>query len=945
MSRPFSLPFRLSPLALLIAGLGVWAAPPLYAADDRVVAELQAEVARLKKELASSRQGTAPAAAPAVGGEGQATTVLNAAKVANASPAKADEPQALDTVVVRSRNLIERLQDVPLSISVVSGKELERELSQDLGAITNRTGNVSFNQSNTRGGSLSIRGVGKRSFNETQDPSVGLIVDGVSYGLTQLGNFDFYDIESVDVARGPQGTLLGKGASSGAVTVTSKAPSFTPSADYQVAYGQRDTLIAKGALGGPIVEDLLAWRGAFVVNKGRGFYGNAYNDNYTLYNKDRVSARTQFLLTPSADVTAKFSFDVEPRAPQLQNGLSNYIDTPSKFADGSLTDPSGTTAKAKLYGFTNSKGVFTGGRSWFSGRNFSYYGNYLNGPSERGQTNFNQNEGQVVSTRGASADINWTVGNHTLTSITAYRNYTFDARNDEGTPFDISKYGGGGVFYSQYSQEFRDSAKISDLFDYQAGLFFLKTDDRIESKTGWGADAGAWFATAAQYATLDSNAGANRGAGLALLKDSLADGFKKSYQQVNTQSNAAFGQGNWHLSPVDTVTTGLRVTNELRSTADQAALVNNGVGGALNPVSVRGVQLGGFNSASNGDLGSGNSASQLSLADTVANRYFGSTITATPGDAYKSLSVEQKAQVAAAKALRAGQIGAIITGIKSTYNDRLYSAVISPSHKFNDNLTGYVSWQYGEKSGSALNVNGVAANVKPEKTNSYEVGLKSFLFDKTLALNADIFLMDIKDYQQTIRAVDEFQTQTNIANNQANPLAYLSVQGNVNKVRVKGLEVDGVYSGLGHTTIRFSGAYNDARYIDFKNAAKPAELAYLSANFIDQSGKTLTGAPKLSFNIGAEYRRQVGGNKVFHTSFNTAITSRYNNDETLSEYSWVPGRSVTDASIGFGSLKKGFDLNLVVKNLFDNRAHEPGWASYEPNPYPRWVGLVFSGSL
>jgi iron complex outermembrane receptor protein len=153
-----------------------------------------------------------------------------------------------------------------------------------------------------------------------------------------------------------------------------------------------------------------------------------------------------------------------------------------------------------------------------------------------------------------------------------------------------------------------------------------------------------------------------------------------------------------------------------------------------------------------------------------------------------------------------------------------------------------------------------------------------------------------------------------------------------------------VYQGIPNLSIRVSGAINDARYKDYRNAPKPDELAYLSANFIDQSGQRLAGSAKYSLNAGAEYSRKVFGDRTFHASFNTAVTSRFNNTDTLSSYGWVGGYGLTDASIGIGT-KSGFDLNLVVKNLFDKRAHEQGWVSYAPDPYPRWIGLVFSGKL
>lgn len=935
-------PFRLAPIAAAIIGLGLLSAAPLHAAETPTLAELQAEIARVLAENARLKQALAAQdgnAAPATPAQAAAPTATTAAAQAE------DEPQALGAVTVRGRKKIEQFKEVPLSISVVTGAELDRELAQDLSAITKRGANIQFNQNNTRGASLSVRGLGKRSFTETQDPSVGMVVDGVSYGLSQLANFDFYDVESVDVVRGPQGTQGGKGASSGVVTVNTRKPSFYPSADYQLTYGQRDTLIAKANLGGTVIDDLLAWRGSFLVDRSRGFYDNNFDNNYSLYNKNRASGRTQFLFTPSADFSARLSFDLEPHAPQLQNGLTFYQDQPERFADGSLTDPSGTTARAKLVGFRNAAGAYTDARAWFSGRDFNgkpytYADNYIGAD----RINFNENQGQTVHNKGGSIDLTWELPQHTLSSITASRKYTFDAHNDEGTPFDIARNGGGGVFYQQFSQEFKLKSKPGGALDYLAGLFFLKTDDDIVSKTGWGSDAGAWYATTAQYNTLDRNAGGNRGAGLALLKDSLDDASTRGDTVVDTKSTALYGNALWHISEAASLTGGLRLTHENRNTTDTKLLSSNGAGAALNPVAVRGVALGGFGSGASGALLAGNTAAQLSLADSVAQRYFGAPAGATPGASYAGLTAAQLAQVAAAKALRAGQIGQLIGGVSSHYSDNLVTATLSPSYRFNDSVTGYTSWQYGEKSGSALNINGLSANVRPERTNAFELGLKTSLLNSTLILNADLFQMNIRDYQSTVRAVDDFTTQTNINAGQANPLAYVTAQGNVPKVRARGLEFDGVYSGIEHLSVRFSGAYTDARYLSFPLAAKPDELAYLPGNFVDQSGLTLPGAARWTGNLGAEYRRPVWDGKQFHASFNTAFTSRYNNTDTLSSYGWVPGNSLTDLSIGL-STRSNFDVSLIVKNAFDNRVHEPAWTSYAPNPYPRWFGVSFSGKL
>ena len=947
-----TIPFRLKPVALLLAGLALSTSVPVLAQQKsaaQLEAELQnanAEIQNLRKELEKNRQGgtaqpLSPLAAPLAEQKSEAPEL-----------AETNKSQTLEAVVVRSRRQLEKLHDVPVSISAVSGSELAREQASDYEAITKRLGNVNFNQNNTRGSSVSIRGLGRRGFTETQDPSVGVIVDGVSYGLTQLGNFDFYDIQSAEVARGPQGTLQGKGASAGAITINTKQASFTPSADYEVTYGQRGTVLLKGALGGSVIDGLLAWRGAFVVNKQDGYYAAADDTGKeldTLYGRNRVSARTQFLLTPTENLSAKVSVDIQPRAVQIQNGLTEFVDTPLRYANGTLVDPNGTGNRTRL------------NRSWFGNRDFTY-AKFLNSTTREGKVYQNENQGQTGSNKGGVAEINYNLNeNHTLTSITAYRAYEFQARNDEGTPFDISKLGGGSVFYNQTSQEFRLTGKPNTFVDYQTGLFYLRTQDSIESRSSYGGDAGAWFANNTQYSTLVDNAGLNIGAGRALSKDSLENLYRWSDQNVRTTSQAIYGQANLHPTDEITVTAGLRAGTEDRSTTARAQLLNQGYGAALNPVSSRTnatggtTSLGGFSSvafsnttlANNtaGNLSGTNSTAQLNLADSIAKNYFGIAATATPGEAYNSLSSAQKAQVAAAKAIRSSQIGALINNVRSNYKDQLYSAVLSPSYKFDENFTAYASWQYGEKSGSALVINGVPTKVKPEKTNSYELGIKSFLLDKTLTLNADVFLMNITDYQQTVVAVDEFATQDNINNNIANPLTYTSVQGNVPKVRVSGLEVDATYNGIPYTSFRFSGSYNNARYVSFPNAGKPSELAYLSAKYLDRSGQRLGEAPLLSFNVSGEYRRPVLSDKIFHASFTTAYISKINTDELISDYAWVPAHTTTDLAIGLGNQKGTYDFSIIAKNAFDDRSHEQGWASYTPYPYPRWIGVTFSGKL
>ncbi|QSA99153.1 TonB-dependent receptor [Methylococcus sp. EFPC2] len=908
----------------------------------RQVEKLTQENAQLRQHATASPAPAAPASAQS--GPSAETVTAEPATAAAEPDDTGDGAKALGEVVARARPKLAKLHDVHQSVSVVSGQELDRELALDLGAITRRASNVQFNQANTRSGSLSIRGVGKRQNNwETQDPSVGVTVDGVHYGLTQLANFSFYDVDNVEVTRGPRGTEGGLASSSGKVIVTSKAPTFSPTAELSATYGQREAIILKGALGGAVINDLLAWRGAFIVDKGRGFYEQEYDKNYSLYNRDRLSGRVQLLFTPTADLTAKFSADFEPRQPQLQNGLTFYHDVPFRFANGSLVDPNGTQAKARLFGFTNNNGQFIGPRPYFQNRGFTW-ADYIGG--EKRQTVwFDSNVGQTVSNQGASLQIDWDIGDQVLSSNTAIREYSFDAHNDEGTPFDVQHDNGGGNYYRQWTEELKIRNKPGGFIDYRAGIFGIHTKNDMMSKAGWGADAGAWLATNNQYNTLDRNANGNRGSGLALLKDSLQDVSTKEWTRIENEAGSLFGESDLHFTDAFTVTAGLRFTLQDRTTSNRKIVTNNGAGAALNPVAIRDVQLGGFDSASNGNLNGGNTVEQRNLADQVANRYFGKTIQGAPGDTYNNLSRDQKNMVAAAKTLRSQRIGRLNEKVAQDYSDLLVTAQLTPSYKFNEDLTGYFSWQYGEKTGSIVAVNGVTQRVDPENTHAVELGLKSFWLDKSVIFNIDAYFMDIQNYQQSVQVVDTYETAINVANNQANPIAYTSSIGNVKKVQVHGVEFDSVINTIPYLSVRLNGAYNIAQYIDYKNAGKPDELAYLPAPYIDQSGKLLTGASKWQFVVGAEYARPVFDNFIAHTSFNTTFQSKFNSSDTLSDYSWIDDRARTDASIGIGSKDKVWDLSLIGKNIFNDRRHEVGWVSYDPDPYPRWFGIQLSGKL
>jgi iron complex outermembrane receptor protein len=919
--------FRLNPIATVVAGMALLGSGSIYAADP-TVADLQAEIAQLKQIIAAQNA--------ALGKPAEKTEADSKAGSTAKDAAAPEETQTLGEVTVSSASVLARVQDVPQSISIVSGAELTQTGSASVASITQRLSNVTWNVGNQRTDSLSIRGIGKITQTEAQDPSVGISVDGVNYAYNPLVSaFDFVDVDNASVIRGPQGTQGGKNTSVGVVNVTTTRPSFTPSADYSLTFGQEDTFIGKLAAGGTILDDLLAWRGSFVVDRGDGNMTNLYNDNTTYTNTDRLSGRVQFLLTPSSTFNARLSVDSQPATGETWNGDTIYTQTPYHYANGAV-NPLSTDASTRL------------GRSWFTNEaGYSYANDYLNGAGQFAVDN-NAQQPLYTSSHGASLELNWDLGKHTLTSLTAYKDYYFDAVNDEGTPFDIeSNSGGFQNFYRQVSQELKIANKPGGFVDYQAGIYLLKDSNNDYYNKAYGSDAGAWFASNAQYKVLDATA-----AGQLLMENSLdrlsmLNTTPAGVQDIENRSEAIYSQADWHLTDKLTLTTGLRETFENRENTGSSSVTDNGYGSLLNPVSIPvtgggSVALGGFATTTTGALAASNSAAQLSEADALALQYFGVKPTGVAGAAYKSLTAAEQLQVYDAQQIRLTQIGKLFpTTTAHVSENHLPTVLFSPTYKFNDNYTSYVSFEYNQKAGIAQFVNDVANVVQPEKTAAYEWGLKINLPEQKLNFNVDIFTMDVRDYQQAVQVYDAYQTALN--NNGTS--AYDSATGNASRVRDNGIEIDAFYKGIENTTLRFSGAYNNAYYVSYTNAGQPVENANSTATTVDDTGKELAGNSKITFNLGGDYRVPVWGGKLFHTSWNTMYETRFNSDASFSQYAWVPAHSVTDWSIGLSNVKQSFDVSLIAKNLFNNSTPLAiTWDSYTP-AVQRWLGLQFSGKL
>ncbi|GFE83336.1 TonB-dependent receptor [Steroidobacter agaridevorans] len=482
---------------------------------------------------------------------GVALNIPSFAQDASGGPGPAD--RGLEEVVVTARNRSERAQEVPIPISVVSGATLDRDRTFTVAELSQRAPGLTATTPNARRSGISIRGIGKTSGNDNMEPAVGVIVDDVFLGHVGMTYQDFTDLERVEILRGPQGTLLGKNTSLGAIKYTSRAPSFSPQASLELEGGlSTESYKARGSYSNALIDDLLAFRASAFVDRQEGDIENVANGGHW-HERNRHGGRVQFLLQPSSALSVKLNLD--GAFTHENSNTKPFMVDPTTLNDGSVRSTTYTARLAR-----------------------DYFGGYTPIIGSWEEIELDMARPLITDNYGASAVVTWDAGAVELTSVTAARWFHFDAKNDqEQTRFAVAR-SGTLVDTRQLSQEFRLTGAINDRVDYQTGIYLFNIDTDTTSRNTYGGDAGAFYASDSQYRAL------NTAAGRPLLQASLRDVFAVTNQKPVSDSAAVFGQVNWHLTERASVTVGLRQTWEYKTNEvyrrttllDGSALVSTG---------------------------------------------------------------------------------------------------------------------------------------------------------------------------------------------------------------------------------------------------------------------------------------------------------------------------------------------------------------------------------
>ena len=194
---------------------------------------------------------------------------------ADTTSSEVSDPEHNDRIVVTAQRREEALSTVPLAITAVSGEALSRLGVTDTTAIGDLAPNVNFASETSRDAVIiSIRGISATDTRNEADPTTAFHIDGGYVPRLSGANAYFYDVERVEILRGPQGTLYGRNSTSGAVNLISRKPENNFGGFVETRYGNFDQFLTTGAINVPLVDDALAVRMAFITESRDGFRDN-----------------------------------------------------------------------------------------------------------------------------------------------------------------------------------------------------------------------------------------------------------------------------------------------------------------------------------------------------------------------------------------------------------------------------------------------------------------------------------------------------------------------------------------------------------------------------------------------------------------------------------------------------------------------------------------------
>jgi len=288
--------------------------------------------------------------------------------------AAAQTASDIDEIVVTADFREARIEELPVSVSVLDRNRLRASTQQHFEEAIRLIPNLNLSGEGSRARYFQLRGVGElEQYEGAPNPSIGFIVDDVDFsGLGSIGTL--FDIERVEVLRGPQGTRYGANALGGLVYMRSQSPPGELAADFEATTGSDGTRALGAAVGAP-VSDALGFRASVHHYENSGFRDNVFSGRDDTYGRDELTARGKLAWSPNDDVDVDFSalyVDVDNGydAWAVDNGFKTYSDDPGRDAQRSAAGSVRVSARLQRFdvvgitGFADTDAVFSFDGDW-----------------------------------------------------------------------------------------------------------------------------------------------------------------------------------------------------------------------------------------------------------------------------------------------------------------------------------------------------------------------------------------------------------------------------------------------------------------------------------------------------------------------------------------------------------------------------------------------------
>ena len=740
------------------------------------------------------------------------------AALSAASPQSVRADEALAEITVTAQRVSERLQDVPVAVTAILADDLDERGVRQAGDITSAVPNLLLNSpyGPEAQPTFTLRGVTTQDFSENQSSPVAMYVDEVYKSVGAVQALQIYDLDRVEVLRGPQGTLYGKNATGGAISFYSRNPSLTAYDGYVTAgAGNYSDYSVRGAVGGPIVENGVGWRVALLYEKRDGWVHSIVPGVEPLNGVDALAGRFTLMAKASDELTAtlKLSFSRSGGTPYGAHALNN--------------DPNVTG--------------FSGNIGWFdNGAKYAVH--------------------KDIRNDSASLKIDWQVSAHaTLTSVTGFDyGRWYEKSDDGGLPITVRLDDPNTYFSSvnAFSQEIRLVSHDTGAFGWLAGLYYGRESTH----------------PTVQFHFFDGNF---PGAFVPQIPPTAANvpvplwGFDEfnSFDQLK-DSRAVFLNTTFVVAPTITLRAGVRYTKDKVTISHFYALE----GGLANP----------------GPVG---------FAPDGGTTWWTQTIGAQPATrSYFQTGLAPQGPV-------------VPEFVHDTNN---VSGKIGADWKASEDLLTYASISQGYRgvafNGQAFNDPTELTFAGPEKLTSYEIGLKTGLWNRRGVFNAAVFHYDYKNQQ----FLDAFTLPGGLGT------GFRTV--NAPKSRVDGAEFEFRAKATNDLELLSSVGLLHSKYVE------------LVLHGVDRAGNRLIQAPNFNGSLGVDWRFAhlaagdlrlfVDGNyygKQYFDAFNT---------ERIAQDAY----GIANARVSFESSgRRGFAVAAWVKNLTNRQYLAYGLNQKDPD--------------